>query len=78
MKHYNIPVFIAHFGCPNKCVFCNQNKITGKETNIEPKEVKGIIEEYLYTLPSSSEKELAFLVGLLRLFLYLYKESFWL
>lgn len=63
MKHYNIPVFIAHFGCPNKCVFCNQNKITGKETNIEPKEVKGIIEEYLYTLPSSSEKELAFFGG---------------
>ena len=63
MKHYNIPVFIAHFGCPNKCVFCNQNKITGRETNIEPNEVKGIIENFLYTLPSSGEKELAFFGG---------------
>lgn len=63
MKHYNIPVFIAHFGCPNKCVFCNQNKITGRETNILPNEVKGIIDEFLYTLPSSSEKELAFFGG---------------
>ena len=24
MKHYNIPIFISHFGCPNACVFCNQ------------------------------------------------------
>lgn len=63
MKHYNIPIFIAHFGCPNKCVFCNQNKITGRETNIEPKEVKGIIEEYLGTLPLSSVKELAYFGG---------------
>lgn len=63
MKHYNIPIFIAHFGCPNKCVFCNQNKITGRETNILPNEVKGIIDEFLYTLPSSSEKELAFFGG---------------
>ena len=56
MKHYNIPIFIAHFGCPNKCVFCNQNKITGIETNIQPEEVKGIIDEYLCTLPSYGEK----------------------
>lgn len=63
MKHYNIPIFIAHFGCPNKCVFCNQNKITGIETNIQPEEVKGIIDEYLCTLPSYGEKELAFFGG---------------
>lgn len=63
MKHYNIPIFIAHFGCPNQCVFCNQNKITGMETNIQPEEVKGIIEEYLYTLPSIGDKEVAFFGG---------------
>lgn len=27
IKHYNIPIFISHFGCPNACVFCNQKKL---------------------------------------------------
>ncbi len=63
MKHYNIPVFITHYGCPNMCVFCNQNKITGRETDIQPSEVKEIIEEYLNTLPRNSIKEVAFFGG---------------
>ena len=33
MKKYNIPIFIPHEGCPHACVFCNQKKITGVETN---------------------------------------------
>lgn len=28
-KHFIIPVFIPHQGCPHKCVFCNQQAITG-------------------------------------------------
>ena len=24
-----IPVFVPHLGCPRKCVFCNQNRISG-------------------------------------------------
>ena len=31
-KHINIPIFIPHLGCPNACVFCNQHKISGKDT----------------------------------------------
>ncbi|TDT70437.1 anaerobic coproporphyrinogen III oxidase [Hypnocyclicus thermotrophus] len=63
MKHYNIPIFIAHYGCPNTCTFCNQNKITGVITNITPNEVKKIIDEYLETLPENSNKEVAFFGG---------------
>ncbi|MBZ4683030.1 MAG: hypothetical protein PWP46_1559 [Fusobacteriaceae bacterium] len=63
MKHYNIPVFIAHYGCPNTCTFCNQNKITGVVTNITPDEVKDIIDKYLETLPENSYKEVAFFGG---------------
>ena len=42
MKHYNIPVFISHFGCPNACVFCNQKKINGRETDVSLEDLKNI------------------------------------
>lgn len=63
MRHYNIPVFINHVGCPNSCVFCSQKKINGVETDITPQEVKGIIDEYLEYLPQSSHIEVAFFGG---------------
>ena len=31
-KHRNIPIFIPHIGCPNACVFCNQRKISGRQS----------------------------------------------
>ncbi len=63
MRHYNIPIFISHFGCPNSCVFCNQKKITGRETDVSVDEVILIIEDYLKTLPKESKKEVAFFGG---------------
>lgn len=63
MKHYNIPIFISHFGCPNDCVFCNQKKINGRETDITLEDIKNIIETYLETLPKKSKKEVAFFGG---------------
>ena len=47
MKHYNIPIFISHFGCPNACVFCNQKKINGRETDVTMEDLKETIETYL-------------------------------
>lgn len=63
MKHYNIPVFISHFGCPNACVFCNQVKINGRETDVTNKDLENIIEGYLKILPETSYKEVAFFGG---------------
>ncbi len=63
MKHYNIPIFIVHYGCPHICVFCNQKKITGVETNITSNDIDLIIKEYLKTLPEDSYKEVAFFGG---------------
>ncbi|MGL4653698.1 elongator complex protein 3 [Cetobacterium sp.] len=63
MKHYNIPIFISHFGCPNDCVFCNQKKINGRETDVTTDDIKNIIETYLKTLPKKSKKEVAFFGG---------------
>ena len=31
-KHATIPVFVPHLACPNQCVFCNQEKISGTKT----------------------------------------------
>ena len=62
-KHYNIPVFISHFGCPNACVFCNQKKINGRETDVTLEDLRNIIEEYLEILPRDSYKEVAFFGG---------------
>lgn len=63
MKHYNIPIFISHFGCPNSCVFCNQKKINGRETDVTMVDLKNTIEMYLETLPKNSKKEVAFFGG---------------
>lgn len=66
MKHYNIPIFISHFGCPNACVFCNQKKINGRETDVTMEDLKETIETYLETLPKNSKKKWLFLVELLQ------------
>jgi histone acetyltransferase (RNA polymerase elongator complex component) len=63
LKHYNIPIFISHFGCPHTCVFCNQVKINGRETDVTNSDIKEIIEEYLEMLPKNSVKEVAFFGG---------------
>ena len=49
-KHAIIPVFIPHLACPNQCVFCNQNSITGTVSAPTAEAVTGIIERNLLTL----------------------------
>ena len=63
MKHYNIPIFINHFGCPNSCVFCNQKKINGIETDLTVEDIEKIIGIHLKTLPKKSHIEVAFFGG---------------
>ncbi len=49
MKHYTIPFFITHSGCPQQCVFCDQQKITGKDA-VTPGIVDETIKKYLSTI----------------------------
>lgn len=51
-KHYIIPIFVPHKGCPHECIFCNQKKITGQLGKVTAEEVRSIIERYLDTIPS--------------------------
>lgn len=63
-KHYIIPIFVSHRGCPHDCIFCNQKKITGQGGDVNSQDVKNKIEEYLTTIPcENSIIEVAFYGG---------------
>lgn len=63
-KHFIIPIFVPHYGCPHDCAFCNQRRITGLSTDVTPEYVEKIIEEYLPTFPAGEiTVELAFYGG---------------
>lgn len=62
-RHYIIPIFVPHFGCPNDCVFCNQRKITGLSTNLSQEDAKKIIIDHLSSFKEDSFIEIAFYGG---------------
>jgi len=65
-KPFIIPVFIPHLGCPQQCVFCNQQVISGKRKNSRPgaAEITGEIERWLaWRAYRSRPVELAFFGG---------------
>ncbi len=49
-KHYNIPVFIPEMACPHRCVFCNQETITGFDSAPSPSQVGEIVAQHLDTI----------------------------
>jgi histone acetyltransferase (RNA polymerase elongator complex component) len=63
MKHYNIPIFIPHLGCPYDCIYCDQKKITAQQETPDTREMIHTIEEYLQTIPSEAHIEVAFFGG---------------
>ena len=62
MKHYTIPIFVPHLGCPCQCSFCNQKVITGV-LKMTPDRAKCLIEEHLDTIPFAATAEIAFFGG---------------
>ncbi|MGF6375400.1 histone acetyltransferase (RNA polymerase elongator complex component) [Clostridiales Family XIII bacterium PM5-7] len=60
-----IPIFIPHQGCLNDCIFCNQKKITARQSAITGEDVRQVIETWLSTLePRNLETiEVAFFGG---------------
>ena len=49
-----IPVFIPHEGCPYRCAFCNQSKITGTHGRNDQEMVQETIQTYLDALGSNN------------------------
>jgi histone acetyltransferase (RNA polymerase elongator complex component) len=63
-KHYTIPFFIPHEGCPFTCIFCSQKKISGRDSSLPPLTIKETISKYLKTIPGENrEVEVAFFGG---------------
>lgn len=75
-KHYIIPIFVPHEGCPHDCAFCNQGRITGEETTlivgpkyklenkVDKEFVLNTVEEYLETINrENATVELSFFGG---------------
>lgn len=63
-KHFIIPIFVTHEGCPHNCVFCNQKSITGSNESINENQTVQIIESYLKTINSKdSVIEVSFFGG---------------
>ncbi len=64
MRKYNLPIFIPHRGCPHDCIFCNQRKITGVETEVTPQRVREMISEFLGNIDEENASvEVAFFGG---------------
>jgi histone acetyltransferase (RNA polymerase elongator complex component) len=65
-KQLIIPVFIPHEGCPYRCAFCNQSKITGVNHQSDEITVNQTIQSYLNVFDSESlpeKREVAFYGG---------------
>lgn len=63
-RHYIIPIFVPHRGCPHDCIFCNQKKITGQIKDLTVEDARLIIENHLRTIKDKkADIEIAFFGG---------------
>ncbi len=63
IKHFNIPIFIPHLGCPYDCIYCDQKIIANQQGPPTPAEVINKIEIHLQTISESAWIEVAFFGG---------------
>lgn len=64
MRHYNIPIFIPHQGCPFQCVYCDQKIIASQRKVPTVEDMTETIESHLATIPADgAEVEIAFFGG---------------
>jgi histone acetyltransferase (RNA polymerase elongator complex component) len=61
-----VPIFISHEGCPYRCSFCNQTKITGSNNKTDKLKIKETLRSHLEDLDPNNLpdiRELAFFGG---------------
>jgi len=62
MRHYNIPIFIPHLGCPYECIYCDQRAVASR-TMPDVSQVAPTIAKHLHTIPPSGHIQVAFFGG---------------
>ncbi len=64
-KHRNIPFFVPFAGCPNRCTFCQQEKITGTDADPLPESEAACFDRMMQDCQgiSDSENQIAFFGG---------------
>jgi histone acetyltransferase (RNA polymerase elongator complex component) len=61
-----IPVFIPFLGCPHKCIYCRQDRITGQtNSHVRAEDVTGLIEQAILSpkYKTAGSREVAFYGG---------------
>ncbi|HAZ10885.1 MAG: hypothetical protein A2047_02450 [Omnitrophica bacterium GWA2_41_15] len=58
-----IPIFIPHAGCPYRCIYCDQHRISGAAKIPSIEEIKSVIERNLKTISKTERVEVAFFGG---------------
>ncbi|HHW00054.1 MAG TPA: radical SAM protein [Clostridiaceae bacterium] len=62
-KHFVIPVFVPHKGCPFDCIYCNQKKISGQVEEMTEDNMRSTIETHLASIGNGSFVEIGFYGG---------------
>ncbi len=63
-RHANVALFVPHEGCPNRCSFCDQKAISGRERPPRAADVKAACERAAATMHAEAgEAEIAFFGG---------------
>lgn len=58
-----IPVFVPHLGCPYRCVFCDQRRISGSDEPASAGTVRQTIKQSAALPPQGAKRQLAFYGG---------------
>ena len=62
MKHLNVALFVPHMGCPHRCVFCDQNAISGAAP-VTPEQITAACDIALKNVRPGDGSEIAFFGG---------------
>ncbi len=62
-KHANLSIFVPHKGCPRRCIFCDQNSISGTVNEPTAEYVSALCNKFLPAEGEGAKTEIAFFGG---------------
>ena len=58
-----LPVFVPHLGCPHRCVFCDQRRISGSSRPVTAQDVRDLVQRSAALPRTGAERQLAYYGG---------------